>query len=87
MRSFCGRLSMASRSAEICSLSVGLSVTSSFLPPLHVHADANQNAREPCRKQRFIPQGSPLFPCPGDGFRHRVKPVAFPAQIARRDAV
>ena len=39
-------------------------------------------------RMRFLKKWQPpLFPCPGDGFRHRVKPVAFPAQIARRDAV
>ena len=58
-----------------------------LLSALHIHADPNQNPRHPRGEQSFIPKGLPLFPRLDNRLRHRVEPVALPAQIACRDAV
>ena len=58
-----------------------------LLSALNIHADPDQNPRHPRSEQSFIPKGLPLFPRLGNRLRHRVEPVALPAQIACRNAV
>ena len=58
-----------------------------LLSALHIHTDPDQNPRHPRSEQSFIPKGLPLFPRLGNRLRHRVEPVALPAQIAGRDAI